>query len=62
MLFVLHDQYPHHYRLEQSYPSADAWSTAPLKILMESNADPILSPPDYPVRDGMADQIDTEES
>jgi hypothetical protein len=22
VLLVLHDQYPHHYRLEQSYPSA----------------------------------------
>jgi hypothetical protein len=22
VLLILHDQYPHHYRLEQSYPSA----------------------------------------
>jgi hypothetical protein len=22
MILILHDQYPHHYRLEQSYPSA----------------------------------------
>jgi hypothetical protein len=22
VLLVLHDQYPHHYRLKQSYPSA----------------------------------------
>jgi hypothetical protein len=31
---VLHDQYLHHYRLEQSYPKAEAESSAPLKILM----------------------------